>query len=91
VLSAPHRRCGYRWPVGRLPEPIQSAFNGRRIVIFSGGEATGVDAVLEENRQTALGGGFGTITGRNSFQRPHDEAVELLHKVMETHRTTWPA
>ena len=37
-----------------------------------------------------LGGGFGTIMGRNSFQRPHDEAVKLLRDVMEIHRTTWP-
>jgi class I fructose-bisphosphate aldolase len=75
----------------RVKHVIQGAFNGRRIVIFSGGEAKGIDSVLEENRQTALGGGFGTIMGRNSFQRPHDEAVDLLHKVMEIHRTTWPA
>ena len=75
----------------RVKHVIQGAFNGRRIVIFSGGEAKGVEAVLEENRQTALGGGFGTIMGRNSFQRSHDEAVDLLHTVMEIHRTTWPA
>jgi class I fructose-bisphosphate aldolase len=75
----------------RVKHVIQSAFDGRRIVIFSGGEAKGVDAVLEENRQTALGGGFGTIMGRNSFQRPHDDAVKLLHDVMEIHRTTWPS
>jgi fructose-bisphosphate aldolase, class I len=75
----------------RVKHVIQGAFNGRRIVIFSGGEAKDVDSVLEENSQTALGGGFGTIMGRNSFQRPHDEAVDLLHKVMEIHRTTWPA
>jgi class I fructose-bisphosphate aldolase len=74
----------------RVKHVIQSAFDGRRIVIFSGGEAKGVDAVLEENRQTALGGGFGTIMGRNSFQRPHIEAVKLLRDVMEIHRTTWP-
>ena len=42
-------------------------------------------AVLEENRQTAMGGGFGTIMGRNSFQRPHDEAVHLLGNVMDIH------
>jgi class I fructose-bisphosphate aldolase len=75
----------------RVRHVVQSAFDGRRIVIFSGGEAKGVEDVLEENRQTALGGGFGTIMGRNSFQRPHDEAVELLHKVMDIHATTWPA
>jgi len=74
----------------RVKHVIQSAFDGRRIVIFSGGAAKGVEEVLEENRQTALGGGFGTIMGRNSFQRPHDEAVKLLHEVMEIHRTTWP-
>jgi class I fructose-bisphosphate aldolase len=75
----------------RVRHVIQGAFNGHRIVIFSGGEAKGTEAVLEENRQTALGGGFGTIIGRNSFQRPHDEAVQLLKQVMEIHRTTWPA
>ena len=48
-------------------------------MIFSGGEAKGTEDVLEENRQIAAGGGFGTIMGRNSFQRPHDEAVKLLH------------
>ena len=82
-------------PIGtladRVKHVVQSAFNGRRIVIFSGGEAKGVDEVLEENRQTALGGGFGTIMGRNSFQRPHDEAVKLLNDVMDIHATTWPA
>ena len=45
----------------------------------------------EENKQTALGGGFGTIMGRNSFQRPHDDAVKLLKDVMEIHRTTGPS
>jgi fructose-bisphosphate aldolase, class I len=75
----------------RVRHVIQSTFDGRRIVIFSGGEAKGTEAVLEENRQTALGGGFGTIMGRNSFQREHDEAVKLLRDVMEIHRTTRPA
>jgi class I fructose-bisphosphate aldolase len=75
----------------RIKHVVQSAFNGRRIVIFSGGEAKGVDEIMEENRQTALGGGFGTIMGRNSFQRPHDDAVKLLQDVMEIHRTTNPA
>jgi class I fructose-bisphosphate aldolase len=75
----------------RVKHVIQGAFDGRRIVIFSGGEAKGVDEVLEENRQTALGGGFGTIMGRNSFQRPYKEAIELLHKVMDIHASTNPA
>jgi class I fructose-bisphosphate aldolase len=72
----------------RVRHVVQSAFAGRRIVIFSGGAAKETSAVLEENRQTALGGGFGTIMGRNSFQRPHAEAVALLHAVMDIHVST---
>ena len=72
----------------RVRHVVQSAFDGHRIVIFSGGAAKQTAAVLEENRQTALGGGFGTIMGRNSFQRPHDEAVKLLHDVMDIHVST---
>ena len=74
----------------RVRHVVQSAFDGHRIVIFSGGAAKETAAVLEENRQTALGGGFGTIMGRNSFQRPHDEAVQLLHDVMDIHVGTTP-
>lgn len=74
----------------RVREVIRGAFDGHRIVIFSGGPAKGTKALLEENRQTALGGGFGTIMGRNSFQRPHDEAVTLLREVMDIHASTRP-
>jgi class I fructose-bisphosphate aldolase len=73
-------------PIGTLAERIrhvvQSAFNGRRIVIFSGGAAKGRDDVLEEIRQIAEGGGFGSIVGRNSFQRSKTDGVELLHEIM---------
>lgn len=72
----------------RVRHVVQSAFDGHRIVIFSGGAAKETAAVLEENRQTAMGGGFGTIMGRNSFQRPHDEAVHLLGNVIDIHLTT---
>ena len=63
---------------------MQSAFNGKRIVIFSGGEAEGpTQALLEEvKRASQAGGGFGSIMGRNAFQRPHDEAIKLLSDVM---------
>ncbi len=81
-------------PLGTLSDRVRhvvnGAFGGHRIVIFSGGAAKGADAVLEENRETARGGGFGTIMGRNSFQRPHDDAVALLHQVMDIHATTFP-
>ena len=54
----------------RVKHCVKSTFNGKRIVIFSGGPAKGRDAVLEEIQQVAEGGSFGSIVGRNSFQRP---------------------
>lgn len=63
---------------------VQSCFNGKRIVIFSGGEAKGTDELLKEVADLAQGGAFGSIMGRNAFQRPKKEAIELLGKVMET-------
>ena len=76
-----------RIPVGTLAERVrhvvQSAFNGRRIVIFSGGEAKETAAILDEVRAIRDGGGFGSIIGRNSFQRPRDEAIKFLHTVMD--------
>jgi len=67
----------------RVRDVVQSSFAGRRIVIFSGGAAKGRDEVLEECRQIAAGGGFGSIMGRNAFQRPKAEALELLGAVMD--------
>jgi class I fructose-bisphosphate aldolase len=67
----------------RVRHCVQSAFNGRRIVIFSGGEAKDTPAVLDEVKELAKGGAFGSIMGRNAFQRPKTEAVKLLHDVMD--------
>ncbi len=67
----------------RVRHVVQSAFNGRRIVIFSGGAAKGREGVLEEIRGIAEGGGFGSIIGRNSFQREKTEAIDLLHEIMD--------
>ncbi len=78
-------------PIGTLAERVrhvvQSAFNGKRIVIFSGGEAKGTDAVLEEIRGLRDGGAFGSIMGRNAFQRPKAEALKLLADVMKIYAT----
>ncbi len=67
----------------RIRHVVQSCFNGKRIVIFSGGEPKTTDALLEEVRELARGGAFGSIMGRNAFQRPKKEAVQLLHDVMD--------
>jgi class I fructose-bisphosphate aldolase len=70
----------------RVRHVVQSAFNGKRIVIFSGGEAKGTDELLEDVRGIAAGGGFGSIMGRNAFQRPRAEALKLLADVMDVFR-----
>ena len=67
----------------RVRHVVQAAFNGKRIVIFSGGPAKGTDAVLEELRQLAKGGASGTIMGRNAFQRPRKEGVALLKSAIQ--------
>lgn len=67
----------------RVRHVVQSAFNGKRIVIFSGGEAKGTDAIYEEAKQLKAGGAFGAIIGRNSFQRPKAEALTLLRELMK--------
>ncbi|MDP1831924.1 MAG: class I fructose-bisphosphate aldolase [Geothrix sp.] len=70
----------------RIAHVVQSAFNGRRIVIFSGGEAKGTEEVLKEVAEIAAGGAFGSIMGRNAFQRPKAEAIQLLHTVMDMYK-----
>ena len=66
----------------RVRHVVQAAFNGRRIVIFSGGAAAGDDQVFDEVRAIRDGGGFGSIIGRNSFQRKKPDALKFLSTVM---------
>ena len=67
----------------RIKHVVQASFSGKRIVIFSGGPAKGTDAVLEELRQIHKGGGYGTIMGRNSFQRSRTDGVGLLKSAIQ--------
>ncbi len=66
----------------RVAHVMQSAFNGRRLVVFSGGESTGTETLLETVRGLRDGGANGSIIGRNSFQRPKAEALALLGKII---------
>ncbi len=70
----------------RVKHVIQSAFDGRRIVIFSGGVKETDESLLNTVRGIQAGGGYGSIIGRNSFQRPKPEAIALLNKVMDIYR-----
>src|SRR5690606_38772639 len=80
----------YNIPVATLAERVrhvvQAAFNGKRIVIFSGGEAKGTDDILAEIKELAAGGAYGSIMGRNAFQRPREEAIKLLQQVQDIYR-----
>ncbi|MEH1854935.1 MAG: class I fructose-bisphosphate aldolase [Nostoc sp.] len=67
----------------RVHHVVQCAFNGRRIVIFSGGPIDSDDAFLNEVRAIHAGHGFGSIIGRNSFQRSKPDALRLLNTIMD--------
>ncbi len=70
----------------RVKHVAQSCFAGRRIVVFSGGAAKGADAVYQDARDIRDGGGNGSIIGRNTFQRPRDEALAMLDKLVRIYK-----
>jgi len=67
----------------RVKHVVQASFNGKRIVIFSGGVAKGTEEVLAELREIKKGGGSGSIMGRNAFQRSRAEGSALLKSAIE--------
>ena len=70
----------------RVSHVIQASFAGKRIVIFSGGPAKDIKELLEEVKLLAKGGAFGSIVGRNVFQRPKEEALQLLKQIMNIYK-----
>lgn len=70
----------------RIKHVVQSCFNGRRLVVFSGGNSRDNDSLLGEVKELYLGGASGSIIGRNSFQRPYDEALNLLNQITNIYR-----
>lgn len=78
-----------RIPIATLAERVrhvvEATFAGRRLVIFSGGPASTDEQVIEEVRAIRDGGGFGSIIGRNSFQRKRGDAIKLLHNIMDVY------
>jgi fructose-bisphosphate aldolase, class I len=67
----------------RVTHVVQSCFDGRRIVIFSGGAREEDKTLLDSVTAIRQGGGYGSIIGRNSFQRPKADAIKLLNRIME--------
>ena len=70
----------------RIKHVVQSCFNGRRIVVFSGGEAKDLDGIFNEARALRDGGGNGSIIGRNTFQRPREEALAMLDSIVKIYQ-----
>ena len=70
----------------RVKHVMQSSFNGRRLVVFSGGATKGADSVFDDARAIRDGGGNGSIIGRNTFQRPRDEAIAMLNTIIRIYQ-----
>ncbi len=70
----------------RVREVMRSSFNGRRIVVFSGGAKKGANSIYDDARAIRDGGGNGSIIGRNTFQRPRDEAIAMLNDIIEIYK-----
>lgn len=71
----------------RVKHIKQSCFNGRRIVVFSGGGSKSYDSVFDDVRAIRDGGGNGSIIGRNTFQRPRAEALKMLQEIVNIYKT----
>jgi class I fructose-bisphosphate aldolase len=80
------QRIDISTPAARIRHVVQSAFNGRRLVVFSGGEAKDLDGVLNEVRAVRDGGGTGSIIGRNTFQRPRADALDMLNRIIKIYQ-----
>jgi fructose-bisphosphate aldolase, class I len=71
----------------RIRHVVQACFNGRRLVVFSGGEAGTNDAMMDMARGIHQGGGNGSIIGRNTFQRPKQDALRLLADIIDVYKS----
>ena len=70
----------------RIAHVIESAFKGRRLVVFSGGGAKGTEELFDEIRAIRDGGATGSIIGRNTFQRPREEALDMLDTIIKIYQ-----
>jgi class I fructose-bisphosphate aldolase len=74
----------------RLRHVVQSALNGRRIVLFSGGPKESDEALFAEAQAIRDGGVFGSIVGRNSFQLEKAAALSLLDEMVRIYQGEAP-
>ncbi|MEL6677690.1 MAG: class I fructose-bisphosphate aldolase [Pseudomonadota bacterium] len=70
----------------RVRHCVEAAFNGRRIMVFSGGSKKGTDSVYDDARAIRDGGGNGSIIGRNTFQRERGDALAMLGQLIDIYK-----
>ena len=70
----------------RIRHIVQSCFQGKRLVVFSGGASKDKNGLINEIKDLYKGGASGSIIGRNSFQRPHGEALDLLNEITDIYK-----
>jgi fructose-bisphosphate aldolase, class I len=79
-----------RIPISSLVERVahikDACFAGKRIIVFSGGTSKSAESIYEEAMAIRDGGGHGSIIGRNTFQRPREEALQMLNKLIEIYQ-----
>jgi class I fructose-bisphosphate aldolase len=68
------------WDLGQRIRKVRLSA-GRSFLIFSGGSKISEDELLDRVKAGIINGGNGVIFGRNLWQRPFDEAVELARKI----------
>ena len=81
-----YEKIDTRTLAARVRHVVQACFNGRRIVVFSGGEAKDLDGLFNDVRAIRDGGANGSIIGRNTFQRPKEEALKMLDAVIQIYQ-----
>ena len=70
----------------RVKHIVQSCFKGKRIVVFSGGGKKDLNGLYDEAKAIYLGGGNGSIIGRNTFQRDRKEAISMLNNLINIYK-----
>ena len=70
----------------RVANIVKSCFDGKRLVVFSGGATKNDTELYEEIVAIKHGGGNGSIIGRNSFQRKKEDAMTLLNNIIDIYK-----
>ena len=68
-------------PQDAIDAVVRSA--NRTLLLVSGGEQAGDEAMLEKTHQSMEAGATGLIFGRNVFQRSHDDSLRLVAQLKE--------